>query len=447
MSIFEIFRLYFLTLSFHVVLGMAILLAVGSNGGNQLGIGHGEDAHTWQECQYDQGTFPPVGYHVVQLSSGSNHAVALLAHNTDMEANVQLWGSGSGKEGQLGNQSEGSKIFQRLDVDPGSFEMEREKPSQWRPVRVACGWNSTFVVLRSQSDGNADDVILVMGKENDFGQLGMGKVKKVDEGGGVVQIFSVRQEECPLRIMNMACGLRHTVIMCKRGNRMQVIGWGAARHGQLDAQQMDKYPSTYWTPHLLDEWEVEEAPSHRQGYLAAGKEHSIYCGKDNTLQIIGSNRQGQRRVASFVFVKEILSAACTWNATLILLKGSIVGSGNNSKGQLGGFIEQDGFIEAKLDQVLQGRQDLQKQIPLLTCGSEHSMILVSKGDTQEGGQGEVWGWGWNEHGNLAQGDQLDQEEPVLLWPSNHHSSVYQNATATDIWAGCGTSFIQIQHVR
>jgi hypothetical protein len=45
------------------------------------------------------------------------------------------------------------------------------------------------------------------------------------------------------------------------------------------------------------------------------------------------------------------------------------------------------------------------------CGSENVLCVL-----ESEGHMEVWGWGWNEHGNLATGSLDDVKVPITIWP-------------------------------
>ena len=79
------------------------------------------------------------------------------------------------------------------------------------------------------------------------------------------------------------------------------------------------------------------------------------------------------------------------------------------------------------------------RVERLVCGSEHVVCLVEReGDV---GRREVWGWGWNEHGNLGVGHTEDVDAPVRVWPPAGETA---SAEVVDLWAGCGTSWVLVR---
>jgi protein ATS1 len=73
----------------------------------------------------------------------------------------------------------------------------------------------------------------------------------------------------------------------------------------------------------------------------------------------------------------------------------------------------------------------------IACGSEHVLALVSHRNSECCEQ--VWGWGWNEHGNLGLGHTVDVPTPVRLWPPSDLDE--RVSSIQGIWAGLGTSWI------
>ncbi|KAH9926489.1 uncharacterized protein B0H18DRAFT_1006391, partial [Fomitopsis serialis] len=53
---------------------------------------------------------------------------------------------------------------------------------------------------------------------------------------------------------------------------------------------------------------------------------------------------------------------------------------------------------------------------------------------------EVWGWGWNEHGNLG---IVRRRTPVLLYGCGRRMGRLANR-AVGIWGGNGTSWILVK---
>lgn len=162
---------------------------------------------------------------------------------------------------------------------------------------------------------------------------------------------------------------------------------------------------------------------------------------------------------------KLLGADCTWNGTFACLASpsgavDVLSSGTNDKGQAGAgyFGDERGqpdehaspssSTEMRLARP-DGTQWLVRRASSprpassdaqwkLVCGSEHVALFAA------GTSHAVWAWGWNEHGNLGtgsadgQGELHDECSPREIWRPRGPGTQVQN-----VWAGCGTTFIQL----
>ncbi|KAG1727899.1 hypothetical protein EDB19DRAFT_1748741 [Suillus lakei] len=67
------------------------------------------------------------------------------------------------------------------------------------------------------------------------------------------------------------------------------------------------------------------------------------------------------------------------------------------------------------------------------------MVVISPSGSSDM---EVWGWGWNEHGNLGLGHTDDVLKPIKIWPAGGHAL---DGRIVQVWAGNGTSWILLQN--
>lgn len=499
-----------------------VLLAAGSNSGGQLGTGDVEDVRTLRRCSrsFDRdadAAFPPPGWHVEQLSSGAGHTLALVQRSTTDAR--QVWISGTGTDGQLGPayegegsatrddelrrqsrpiETQGVTSFTRLDIYTLLQVAGLEDATCWSPKLVACGWDWSLVAVEDVGEGRQDDILLVLGRKNDFGQLGLGQGPH-PSSVGLVDLLNAQQQTGRrragdrLRIDELACGLRHTLVLCSLDRAVEVkdedrvhllIGWGAARHGQLGALPLAG-PSkrtaapVIWTPRIIASWSEDMSRKSMQQnvrcHISAGKEHSaLYVPQTwqghalfstqheggtsdkKGVVVLGSNRFGQADVQDDArlhntHAAQLLALDCTWTGTLTAVLDQqgdhtllhIVGSGSNARGQLGtSDTNQNSRASVRhlaFPVTTTSSSDRQTQ---LVCGSEHAVLLLPGLEGQR-----VLGWGWNEHGNLAQDDETDRYEPTQIWPPPLHLSSTSppvHGLATDVWAGCGTTFIQVK---
>ncbi|KDN44371.1 Metallo-dependent hydrolase [Tilletiaria anomala UBC 951] len=462
--------------------GRHLLLACGSNAAGQLGLGHCSDAHRLARCRLSRGRddaenrhdgddsehFPPEGWKVQQLASGANHTIALLASSRDPQLK-DLWFAGNTSLGQCGppnindackhNFDEGSSAFFKVNwrqwlVEAGHGAAQADT---YRPNFVGCGWNSTFIIfvhLREETD----DLIVSLGSENDFNELGCGQTGAASRSvlTNTIRFLPIRAAILPeladnseafcLRIHSLVSGLRHAlchVSYVKSGGTQtchKVIGWGAARHGQLSlaSPQQDggsrgasaDKPKVQWLPKSILTLCTDGTESISIS-VAAGKRHSavlIKRGGKHKLYLCGTAaKEAGDRVAE----SSILDVSCCWDTTVLLLsKGDgrrVLATGANSKGQLGNGT----FNATGLDDALLPVDAITEHI---ACGSEHVVALLTE---RNHSRRRVVAWGWNEHGNLGQGDEEDRSLPQ---PILHD----EEGQVTDVWAGCATTFLQVQ---
>jgi len=110
----------------------------------------------------------------------------------------------------------------------------------------------------------------------------------------------------------------------------------------------------------------------------------------------------------------------------------LLSAGANACGQLG----RENAIEVPLGAA---RLPDGAHMRDFACGSEHVLaVLESHART------EVWGWGWNEHGNLGTGSLEDVNIPIKVWPPSTAESGGMTHDVVGVWAGCGTTWIAVQ---
>lgn len=494
------------------------------------------DAHRWTSCRClnedgSEGSFPPPGWTVQDVRGGANHTVALLQRTSRDSVDTQVWVSGDGSQGQYGTpswvnttSSASATAFRRLAIDD-LLSSGVEGP-QRHPSRIAATWGNTFVVLSSR-DSSADDILVCLGGEGDFGQLGLpqASVQQKDRPNGPhIVPLSISNElrarawqqasgsktvsqpshRSPLKILAISAGVRHVVALASWQEQSAqddstpgphlaaLFGWGAARHGQLDPSSnvatsdeaaKQKRDKVHWEPRVLKAWLVAEEEQQgassrsrpRLPILAPGRDHTAVLvpsgwepirGADDSdgagslpqFVAFGSNKAGQLDVAAAAGATTRFEwAGSTWNSTFALEADEhegrphrcLLASGKNDKGQLGcGAAEPDSsrtVEEVKLPLLSSGSEE-QGDVDIV-CGSEHVLALV-KG--KDGRGDEVWGWGWNEHGNLAldPGEEDDEDglgelhSPTRVWPPAEGADA-NVVEVRQAWAGCATSFLSV----
>lgn len=225
---------------------------------------------------------------------------------------------------------------------------------------VACGGHhyQGFSLARTRDGG-----LLAWG-DNSFGQLGFLERKPVP---------SPRLVTLPRRVVAMACGTQHAVVVLDDGS---VMAWGDDSFGQLP-----------------------------KGSVAAV---SVACGDAHTLLLtgagdvvrFGSDELGQ--LGGSVAIEGAVSVACGQAHSLVLLRsGSVLAFGCNASAQLG-LPKAEHMV--RVPTVV---HDLPNSVVGLSCGIGHSLVVTS--------EGACHGWGSNEYGQLGeQGGALMCPGPVVV---------------------------------
>ena len=412
------------------------LLSAGSNACGQLATGSLDDAHHFTPCVFGDsppGVFPSNTQSILQLASGSNHSLILLRRTapggSDKSWN-ELWGTGDGSKGQLGpswrnRTSPSTLVFQPIDQVPDGYEF----------TSVAAAWETSYIVF---SRGGRDDILMSMGAD-DFGDLGVGGSNKQGSGKErlihVVDLVSSIESIArgTLKISELVAGPHHVVACLDyvdlSGRAVQkLVGWGASRQGQLGTVSRA----------VTSPLEIQPDRSRsRITQIALGNQHTILLHSDGSVTPLGSDRKGQ--LSNILSLRAVTTVRCTWNGTTAVTADGpaslVSSSGTNEAGQLGRLSGEPGFAPVDLHLG-------DKLLETIVCGSEHTLVILNPVD----GRGEVWGWGWNEHGNLGTGDTSSVQTPARLWPPVA-GEVPVDGDPVAVWAGCGTSWILVNRKK
>ncbi|WAQ89087.1 hypothetical protein PtA15_10A510 [Puccinia triticina] len=411
---------------------MAQLFGAGSNSHGQLGTSReGEEdlhgfgnTHRWtaEHLQPDQ---------PVSSSIGGRHALFLLHHPTHPE----IYLCGDNGQGQLGpaapstastpsspsaDKPNSTSTMQKLDYKllvSSTVNIDQKLKDllilKYRPTQVQACWETSFVVLSPSFDGpdrasppsdgeeeeeeiGYDDHILAFGSNN-FGLRGATKEEDLPADPSMPNLVDQppvfgRSGSIKRRI-KLYGGCQHLVAVVECG------GSGG--------------------PIKL---------------VALGNQHSVVvCPAE--IWCWGSNRNAQIPAAlSQLPPAHILELQASWNATFVILSqlpgnpthNRLLGFGSNSHGQLDAGLPDPPAHSTTLD----------RQIPALfsnlVAGSEHLLLANRLHPLQ------IWGWGWNEHGNLGKppGQELQQSRTFT-----HLFSLPAGSKLLTLDAGCATSFI------
>ncbi|KAI0756122.1 regulator of chromosome condensation 1/beta-lactamase-inhibitor protein II [Daedaleopsis nitida] len=430
---------------------MLSLLSAGSNARGQLATGTVDDAHVLTPCLFSgcrPGALPAHVSTVLQIACGSNHTLALVQGRG---GRTELWGCGDGSKGQLGpsysaaiekGSEHSTAIFRPLDLCLEDVDVEGPR-TEYTVRLIAAGWETSYVVL-SHPERDRSDTLLSMGA-NDYGNLGIGLSSQSTQQVHVVDLRArlptdLVHSDSALSVLSLSAGPHHTVVRIRLS---LADGWGTSRHGQLGPIFTSKasgkpQPFTPY-PHLVPLPSPADITA-----IALGTQHTVYLSAPvHKLAGLGSSRKNQ--LSGLATLDDVEQVACTWNGTYALLRGGdIAATGSNTHSQLGRSPQTDAEEQRASPAVVEGIHGL---VEKLVCGSEHVLCIVRNRDEKaEEGRREVWGWGWNEHGNLGLGVAEDASVPTRIWPSSglDEGSAAQSGSAVDVWAGCGTSWILLR---
>lgn len=415
------------------------LFSAGSNARGQLAQGTQEDSHCFRRCVFFENQDNQLLYpgKVLSVAAGANHTVVLSQPSA---GSTQLWGCGDGRRGQLGH---------RYQVEVGTSSVLRRidfpEFTEYKITSIAASWEASFVALSHPDHG---DVLLSTGND-DFGVLGIGSSPKRTESGFNQVAFenSLSLEyQGLIRILELRTGPHNAIciLSCEEipggPTKVLTVGWGASRHGQLG---ISRRPSQIHQAHISIPTIV---PIQGTRACAVGSQHIVFMSSSCSVMGLGSNRKDQ--ISNLEKASDVLAVGATWNGSYIVRqdphssrKWTVLATGSNSHGQLASSPDVQTSASG-LRTIVFPEDAFRSEFHSLACGSEHVLFCTRK--TNKPGLhvgAEVWGWGWNEHGNLGLGHTDDVLAPALIWPQN--LSV-ENSRVSSIWAGCGTSWIAVE---
>jgi protein ATS1 len=416
-----------------------LLLAAGSNGRGQLATGDSQDVHTFTPCRFagrESRCTPPPGLTpaIISIVGGGNHTLVLLSRPSDPAVSLppehlEVWGCGNGTKGQLGladsEGHDGSAVLRPLILP-----WEEQALFGYTVSQVAACWETSFFVL---TKAGHHDLLASMGG-NDFGDLGIGSKKDIKAPFHIVDLSHIVDSTAAqhVSITGITAGPHHVIVLLRADDKQYIAGWGTARHGQLGPLLAPSGRALPFSPSpvaidLPIDVQLDPVLSVR-----AGNQHSIFLHASGCVSALGSDAKGQ--LQGLRTARDVRAIDCTWNGTYLRTPQGLLSTGTNARGQLGREDASSSKAAAPLAAV---RLPEEAQVRDFACGSEHVLAVV-----ESRGRTEVWGWGWNEHGNLGIGSLDDVNVPVKIWPPSAVESEGMTG-AVGVWAGCGTSWVAV----
>ncbi|WVQ79476.1 hypothetical protein IAT38_001575 [Cryptococcus sp. DSM 104549] len=450
------------------------LLACGSNAASHLAIGHSLDVSLLTPTVFHPSLAPiPATSRILDVVSTSAHSLLLLslAVSEDAPSRNILLGAGTNTLGQLG-----PRCALWGDVKPQArctavdLVADAGVEGDWEPVKMATTWTTSIVVYQrlpeppstvvgeGSSSGAAasqpiapspspQQIVLSCGS-NDFGELGSTSPLTLSNTPSPIPISQPSQRPTVVdlglapgeQIELIKGGQRHVVaVISGEGGAQRVLGWGAARKGELDAKTISQPGAQRQVPSARARGKgkaAAPAPSptsppvpitlplpagERITSLALGAAHTLALLSGGRVLGWGSDAKGQ--LLGVHELRGVRGIAATWGGSYFLTNEGVLSQGSNTHSQL---VRGQSPPEARGLVALEDGWSPETII----AGSEHLLVLARKG-TEQG----LWTGGWNEHGNLALGDQTDRDELRTV--------ELGEGDVRGIWGGCASTWVWV----
>ncbi|KAI8451928.1 hypothetical protein BY996DRAFT_6415956 [Phakopsora pachyrhizi] len=414
------------------------LLSVGSNSHGQLGLNHRDDVDRFQGVKTWYGR---QGLKILSFSAGARHSIFLVRSDD----RLILYGSGDSSYHQIPPISSVTNVdklspkdskFSRVNKENNQIVLEREDASHqvsinqitnineiklsdlidgltnindksfkqillndYEPIQVGCCWETSFIVLRNKIFNNNQ-------------QIQEGRQKPID--------VSYDREK-----------------KGSEGYDDHIISFGSndfQLRGSTSIQPVISINSSIFKSNLVD------FPKSDRG--RPRKIFKIINGPKNVITVIGSHFHHSSEGGEEGDKSNNSQTQLGKSSQLFSLKTeSSDERDSNSRGE----EEQQKILRNLVIQRFDKGNDL--SCSKLITGSEH-VLLVDKSLKR------VYGWGWNEHGNLTNNQETRQELEPEKSEINHlenHSNCKEfglvfevsdeNELISDVFAGCATTFI------
>lgn len=357
------------------------------------------------------------------------------------EEELEVWSWGAGTDGQLGTGKLQDELFPQLLTLSGLS-------SGGSISLLACG-GAHVIVLTSRGE------VLTWGRGTS-GQLGHGEMVNILEPKPVTSLEDVgclftcgdgsfgqlghgdhRSHSTPVKVSyfgsksveQIACGMRHSLVLLKGCLEDQIYGFGSGKRGQLGISK-DHIRSSCLPQVTVGLVGIEIVS------ISASGDHSAALSADGHLYTWGRgfNRHSDTTTPQCLPSSlHFTQVALGWNHALVL-------TGNREVYMLGGI--RHGVLGDPQKMNLSGdfsgdsRETALENIPCpnrrkyihIAAGAEHSAIVTE--------DGEVKTWGWGEHGQLGLGNTCDLTSPQVVdlrRKSNRHA-IYR------VYCGSGFTF-------
>jgi len=392
----------------HTFIKIAGALTDGEFGGFAFALDSDGQAWGWGYGQYGQlgnnksGEYDPLLTATPVAVYGEHSFIDISGaglNGAGVDSDGQAWGWGLGVYGQLGNNLGGEYLGEST------------------PVAV-CG-NHTFceivVGLFSMASIDTDNQIWCWG-QNDNGELGNNTIGEEEYQSTPVAVCGNHT------FCKVTAGVYYYIALDNNG---QAWGWGQGSYGKLGNNKTGEYDGES-TP-------VAVCGNHTFCQVDAGQNHTLALDVNGQAWAWGEGYHGQLGDNSFPEHTERTPVAVCGNHTFceigtskdasygIDLTGQIWSWGEGQYGGLGNNTSHEGSARSTPVAVCIGEFSERKNLCYteITSGYKEEEEPVYNCSIVLDSEGQAWGWGYNEYGQLGPGNP---EEPICYptaIPGNH----------------------------
>ncbi|XP_062140936.1 uncharacterized protein LOC133849083 [Drosophila sulfurigaster albostrigata] len=348
--------------------------AWGANSHGQLGLGY-ESELCMSPQRLTKYSFVP---HLVRCIRGGGGHVLIL------DSNGRLHACGWNNRGQLGLNS--------TEECHNEFSMVPTEYFEEVPIEsISCGWDISGAITVTKR-------LFVWGS-NAFQQLG------ICQRG-----FMAVRRPMPVRLprdeaaQRISFGLRHCAVLT---HDHKIYIFGRLRIMDPPPIELDITATSLHRANVM-KIQAHNPNELRIVSLVSGQNHMLLkcidleAGSRRRIIALGDNKFCQSN--AFQFDEDVHQLAVGWTHNAVVLKShSILLWGRNCYGQLGigGFSEQQATPTPLRLQLEQGQSPAR-----LHMGAEHGLLRTTTGD--------IYTWGWNEHGNCGNNATENLSQPTQL---------------------------------
>ncbi len=321
-------------------------------------------------------------------------------HTMGLQSNGTLWGWGKNNAGQLGDNS----VINRLSpVQEATFA------TNW--VGMACGQADTNSIASHTIAIKADGTLYGFGS-NQFGQLGT-----ATGTNSLVPILVTSFADA----INVECGWACSFVRKSNG---QLFAYGNNASGNLGNGNTTNASSPIAVSIVPSGWSSVQGGGDFS-FAIAGNGTIYAWGNDNNGQlgngIVSGAVPNPTQIGNSNNWKSIFTG--TRHAVGIKSDGTLFTWGNNSNGQLGNGTNATSSNPVQVNSA-------NANWISASCGDKHTMAIKS--------DGTLWGWGFNQFGQLGTGNNVDSNIPVQIGTQNDWVDVECSGNITHIIKSNGT---------